>query len=124
MPSLTSRVSYSEAKDSLPKGYGMKNSVFKKVFNTGGKKYRSMKKCQPKSLKGKKFDLMVIRYCEDGNSSISRPCNSCLEHLKSFGIIDKVYYFDKDKNLRMEKLNNMEPGHVSRGFLALDSISK
>jgi cytidine deaminase len=77
------------------------------------------KVCQPKSLKNKKFDLMVIRYCEDGNSTISRPCNSCLAHLKSFGMIDKVYYFNKDKEFQVEKLDDMIPQHVSRGFLSM-----
>jgi deoxycytidylate deaminase len=63
-----------------------------------------------KDVKG--CDIIVIRLSRENKLTYSRPCNCCIDKLKSGGI-NKVYYSEKDENISCEELQNMEKLHIS-----------
>ena len=70
-----------------------------------------------KNLKG--FDIIVIRFtCQLNNS---RPCNNCIDFMLKKGI-RKVYYSDKNGDIKQEYINDMEKIHVCSFYRKTYSI--
>ena len=57
-----------------------------------------------------KCDIIVVKKSY-GNS---RPCVRCLDMLKKSGI--RRIYYSFERNLKMEKINEMETNHVSSRY--------
>lgn len=66
-----------------------------------------------KNTKFSGLDIIVIRVNENSNKLLnSRPCNNCIDILKSKGI-RKVHYSTSDGNIVIEYVQNMDKLHVS-----------
>lgn len=59
-------------------------------------------------------DIIVIRINNRMELKNSRPCNNCIEKLKSIGI-RRVYYSNDDGEIVREDINTMEKLHISYG---------
>lgn len=65
-----------------------------------------------------KIDILIVRYTRNGLPAISRPCNVCIDFLCNLrGLeVNKVYYFNNNGQLVIEKLKNMKRQHISIGY--------
>jgi deoxycytidylate deaminase len=64
-------------------------------------------------LKRKKCSILVIRINKDDELVNSKPCSSCMEHMRSINI-KSVYYSDDDGDIVMLDLN--DPCMMSSGY--------
>ncbi len=64
-----------------------------------------------------KVDMIVCRFSIDKVRKISRPCETCISLLKASCkvLVDKIYYFNEQGKLIVERLKNMSPGPISFG---------
>jgi len=62
----------------------------------------------------KKFSILVIRINKNGHVCDSKPCQQCIDNLKSYNI-NKIYYSDSDGNIVCENMNYIE-NRQSSGF--------
>ena len=75
-----------------------------------------MKNASKKIRRCKKYNILVVRVNSSGKLCNSRPCNNCIQTMREIGIIDTVFYSDKDGNIVSEKLDQMDMIHETYGF--------
>ncbi len=77
----------------------------------------------PNKDKLKKIDLIVVRYTKDGIPSVSRPCNLCMDFLRSVEgiIIRKIYYFNYSGQLISENFKYMNKMYTTKGCEIMDT---
>ena len=82
---------------------------------------------QTNEKKGKKYDVMVIRIDNKDKENVqlvnARPCQNCLEMMKSIGI-HRVYYSDDYGEMVCENIKDMISIHSSRVMIKFDIQSK
>jgi sulfur relay (sulfurtransferase) DsrF/TusC family protein len=89
---------------------GMRSIVFY-VNQNIVKKYRALQK---------KMDMYVIRVNKKDELVNSKPCKSCIEVMRMFGI-KNIYYSTEKGDLKKEKTTNIETDHLS---IAHKNLSK
>ena len=57
-----------------------------------------------------KCDILVVKK----NCGNSRPCVKCLERMKKLGV--RRVYYSYDREIKVEKVNEMESTHVSAKY--------
>ena len=67
-------------------------------------------------IKPHKLKLIVIRIGADGNLCLSKPCLSCLEKIRKYGI-KKIYYSDANGDIVNEKIDDIKTS-ISSGHIA------
>jgi tRNA(Arg) A34 adenosine deaminase TadA len=67
-------------------------------------------------------DIIVIRINNRMELKNSRPCNNCIEKLRSIGI-RRVYYSNETGNIVREDIDTMEKIHVSYGNKFWESLA-
>ena len=68
------------------------------------------------------YHLLVVRLDREGRLRNSKPCSECLEFLRRFGHIDKIFYSTDDGRLTVEKLDDMYSDHLTNGSRALQRM--
>lgn len=68
------------------------------------------------------YHLLVVRLDREGQLRNSKPCSECLEFLRRFGHIDKIFYSTDDGRLAVEKLDEMNSDHFTNGCRALQRM--
>lgn len=59
-------------------------------------------------------NLLVIRINPSGNLCNSRPCIDCLQYIKKYTNIKKIYYSNECGNIIMEKVKYMKDNYTPR----------
>lgn len=77
------------------------------------------RKIEKHKKKRKRYSILVIRLSKTGGLVNSRPCENCIQIMKTLGI-EKIYYSDGEGNIIVEKVKYMSPGYVSSGRKFLD----
>jgi deoxycytidylate deaminase len=67
------------------------------------------------SKKRKTFDILIIRVTKSNKLANSRPCKSCFNALKSYGI-SRIFYSNKEGEIVYENVDEMKVEHTSSGF--------
>lgn len=79
-----------------------------------GRRTSSQTQTKTKTKRRKKLNILVIRINGEGKLGNSRPCASCIEKMKTFGIY-RVYYSDNTGKIIWEKLTEIINDHISIG---------
>ena len=74
-----------------------------------------------KYVKG--FDILVIRVNKNGDLKNSRPCNNCIDKMKTKGI-RKIYWSTDEQTILSEYVDSMDKIHESSGARCREKMKK